>query len=368
LSSVTNDLTAEWDAPTPPKPSGRLAWGALGTVLAVLALAAVVFWQLRALLEASAVNSLATDLAMLAAIAVMAGLFWPAARALGSSSVAGRLTGAGDIMGARVEAAASRDWSMITFGYAAAAVLVIGAVAFFSANNAQVSRTFVDLPLIWRFWGLVAYAFLTNITIFVVAEILVLIWGLMVAIARMLPGEAGRPLRFLAMTYCDIFRGFPAIITIYLVGFGIPLAGIPYLGDMPKIAYAIFALTLVYGAYVAEVYRSGIESVHWSQTAAARSLGLSYFQALRYVIVPQAVRRIMPPLLNDFIGLQKDTALVMVIGVLDAFNQSRIIASNHFNLSAVTIVGILFVLITIPQARFVDRLVEHDQRRTRAGS
>ena len=126
-------------------------------------------------------------------------------------------------------------------------------------------------------------------------------------------------------------------------------------------------MTLTYGAYVAEVYRAGIESIHWSQFAAARSLGLSYLQTLRYVIVPQAVRRIMAPLLNDFIGLQKDTALVQVIGVIDAFNQSRIIASNAFNLSAVTIVAILFVLITIPQARFVDKLIERDNARMRAG-
>ena len=368
MSSVTNDVTARWDAPSPPKPSGGLAWGAAATALGVMALAGVVFSQLRALLAATEVGSLGTDLAMLGGLAVLLGLFWPARRALSRSAAAARLAAADDIMAARIEAAASRDWSLITFGYAAAALLVIGGVAFFSANDAQVSRTFFDLPLIFKFSGLVGWAFLTNLMIAVIAEVLVLIWGLMVAIARMLPGEAGRPVRFLAMSYCDVFRGFPAVITIYLIGFGIPLAGIRYLGDMPLPAYAILALTLVYGAYVAEVYRSGIESVHWSQTAAARSLGLSYAQALRHVIVPQAVRRIIPPLLNDFIGLQKDTSLVMVIGVMDAFNQSRIIASNHFNLSAVTIVGLLFVLITIPQARFVDRLVERDQRRMRAGA
>ena len=137
--------------------------------------------------------------------------------------------------------------------------------------------------------------------------------------------------------------------------------------DLPLSALAIFALTLTYGAYVAEVYRSGIESIHWSQTAAARSLGLSFLQTLRFVVVPQAVRRIIPPLLNDFIGLQKDTALVQVVGIIDAFNQSKIYASNKFNLSAVTTVGILFVLFTIPQARFVDRLLEREKRRTQAG-
>ena len=205
-----------------------------------------------------------------------------------------------------------------------------------------------------------------------------------------MPGPAGRPIRVLAIIYCDVFRGLPAIVTLYLVGFGLPLSGLPELVVPPIVGlfvnlsamtppkskpptripltwYCILALTLTYGAYVAEVYRAGIESIHWSQVAAARSLGLSYMQTMRYVIVPQAVRRIMAPLLNDFIGLQKDTALVQVIGVIDAFNQSRIIASNAFNLSAVTIVAILFVLITIPQARFVDRLIERDKPRIRAG-
>ncbi|MCX7602355.1 MAG: ABC transporter permease subunit, partial [Meiothermus sp.] len=126
-------------------------------------------------------------------------------------------------------------------------------------------------------------------------------------------------------------------------------------------------LTLTYGAYMAEVYRAGLESIHPSQWAAARSLGLSYSQTLRFVVVPQAVRRIIPPLLNNFIGMQKDTALVNVVGVIDAFNQARIIASNDFNLSAVTTVAILFILITIPQTRLVDRLVERDRARFRQG-
>ena len=131
--------------------------------------------------------------------------------------------------------------------------------------------------------------------------------------------------------------------------------------------WCIIALTMTYGAYVAEVYRAGIESIHHSQFMASRSLGLSYMQTMRHVIVPQAIRRIIAPLLNDFIGLQKDTALVQVLGVTDAFNQSKIIAANAFNLSAVTVVAVLFVLVTIPQARLVDRLVEADNARMKAG-
>jgi polar amino acid transport system permease protein len=298
-------------------------------------------------------------------------LFFPAARSLSSWQSKNRALVSSDIVDARICAAAAINWAFIALGYAAAGILALAFVNFVFANDMAVGRTFFYLPLIAEKYHLVVYAFWNNIFIFVIAECLVLVWGLIVAIGRLLPGEAGRPIRMLAALYCDVFRGLPAVVTLYLIGFGLPLSGIvpseiPGIGRVPLTWYAIIALSLTYGAYVAEVYRAGIESIHWSQIAAARSLGLSYFQALRYVIVPQAVRRIMAPLLNDFIGLQKDTALVNVIGVIDGFNQSRIIASNAFNLSAVTIVAIIFVLITIPQARFVDKLLERDQRRMRA--
>ena len=272
-----------------------------------------------------------------------------------------------DLVTARVATAAGQTWSGVAIGYAVAALLVVIAAAFMIANDSAVARTFFYLPLIGDSFGLILDAFWLNVFIFVIAEILVLVWGLLVAIARLIPGPAGQPIRLMATVYTDIFRGLPAIICIYLVGFGLPLTGLPLIGNWPPEWYAILALTLTYGAYVAEVYRAGIESVHWSQVAAARSLGLSFFQTLRFVVVPQAVRRIIPPLLNDFISLQKDTALVNVIGAVDAFNQAKIVASNHFNLSSVTTVAFLFVIITIPQARWVDRLLERDQRRTRGG-
>lgn len=324
-------------------------------------------------------------------IASTATLFWPAYRSWSFSSRARSALAADNIVEARIDAAAARDWAYLTFGWGAAALVLLGFASFIMANNAGVGKTFFYLPLILDKWPLVKDAFWQNVKIFVIAEILVLVWGLVVAIARLVPGPAGQPVRMLAIAYCDIFRGLPAVLTLYLVGFGLPISGLPDLiippivglfvdfdgmtaGEIkqytriPLIWYCILALTLTYGAYVAEVYRAGIESIHPSQWAASRSLGLSYLQTLRYVIVPQAVRRIMAPLLNDFIGLQKDTALVQVIGVVDAFNQSKIIASNAFNLSAVTIVAIIFVLITIPQARIVDRLVERDQARMRAAS
>ena len=272
----------------------------------------------------------------------------------------------GDIIAARVQGAAARTWCWYTFGYGAAILLVLAIALFIVLNDVAVGRTFFFLPLIFDSFGLVFHAFWVNVFIFCVAEVFVLVWGLVVAIARLVPGEPGRPIRMIATAYIDVFRGLPAIISIYLVGFGLPLTNLPIIRDFPLEWYAILALTLTYGAYVAEVYRSGIESIHQSQTAAARSLGLSYSQTLRYVVIPQAVRRIIPPLLNDFISLQKDTALVNVIGAIDAFNQAKIVASNHFNLSSVTTVAFLFVVITIPQARFVDRLIERDQRRMRA--
>ncbi|MGO1164881.1 amino acid ABC transporter permease [Brucella sp. C7-11G] len=248
------------------------------------------------------------------------------------------------------------------------ALLITTAMAWFMAvNNAAVSRTFFDLALIQSSAGKIIWAFGTNVTIFVIAAALILIWSLLVAIARTLPGEAGRPLRFLAIAYGDLFRGLPAIITIYLIGFGLPLTNLPILSDLSSTSYAVIALTLTYGAYTSEVYRAGIEGVHHSQVAASRSLGLSYAKTMRYVVVPIALRNIIPPLMNNCISLQKDTALVAIIGTIDAFNQSKIIAANNFNLSAVTTVAILFIAITIPQARLVDKLIDRDRRRMRAG-
>lgn len=292
-------------------------------------------------------------------------LFVPTIQAYGFAARAKQALTQEDLIEARVATANSSNAAWYAIGYAIFAVLLFGTVWFMIARDVAVGNTFFKLDLMLEKAGLVGNAFLTNVFIFMVAQVFILIWGLVVALARMVPGAAGQPIRLLATLYTDAFRGLPSVITIYLIGFGLPLTGFPILGDLPPVWYAIFALTLTYGAYVAEVYRAGIESIHPSQMMAARSLGLNFFQTMRFVIVPQAIRRIIPPLLNDFIGLQKDTALVNVIGTIDAFNQARILASNNFNLSTVTIVAILFVLITIPQARLVDRLLEQDAAKTR---
>ncbi|MEO5982610.1 MAG: amino acid ABC transporter permease [Pedococcus sp.] len=261
---------------------------------------------------------------------------------------------------------AGAGWTVL--GACLPVLFLAGFTAFLSANDHAVQTTFFDWAFMQKSSVEVAKAFRQNILIALVAEVLVLVWGLVVAVARLAPGPAGRPIRWLATAYVDMFRAVPAIIVIYLIGFGLPLAGVPLLSDLSPMWAAVLALTLTYGAYVAEVYRSGIESIHWSQVAAARSLGLSYGKTLRHVVVPQAVRRVTPPLLNDFIGLQKDTALVTVIGTVDAFTQAKIYASNYFNLSSVTVVAVLFVLVTIPQTRFVDRMLARDASRQRARS
>lgn len=351
----------------PRNPTRRAVAAALIGVLAVAAAAATLL-DLRAALASLDVSGIATDLSLFAVGIIAAAVpLVPALLGLARARQSRLRLNEGDLIGARVEAAASRNASSVSLGLAATQILVLLAILFLIANDLAVSRTFFYLPQIRDSLVLILKAFWINIYIFMIAEVLVLIWGLAVAIARLAPGAGGRPIRLIATFYVDLFRGLPAIVNVYLIGFGIPLTGLPILKDLSQESFAILALTLTSGAYVAEVYRAGIESIHWSQTAAARSLGLSYMQALRFVIVPQGVRQIIPPLLNNFISLQKDTALVNVIGTIDAFNQSIIIASNHFNLSAVTTVAILFFVITIPQARFVDRMVERDRQRMRAG-
>ena len=202
--------------------------------------------------------------------------------------------------------------------------------------------------------------------IFLIAEVFILVFALVLAVLRSLPGPVFFPLRALAIVYADLFRGIPTILVIYILGFGAPalgLAGIP----TSTIFWGIVSLVLVYSAYVSEVYRAGIESVHPSQEAAARSLGLTRGQTLRFVVLPQAVRRVIPPLLNDFIGLQKDSALVALLGTVEAFRQSQINVAATFNYTPYLATALLFVAMTIPLARFTDWLVARDRRRQLAG-
>jgi polar amino acid transport system permease protein len=205
--------------------------------------------------------------------------------------------------------------------------------------------------------------FTTNLSLMFVVESCVLVWGLVLALLRSGSSRALIPVRWLTVGYIDLFRAIPGLVLIYMVGFGIPIAQVPWFSGWSQYQLAALALTLLYGAYVAEVYRAGIESVHWSQTAAARSLGLSHGKTMRFVILPQAIRRVIPPLLNDFIGLQKDTAFIGIIGVLDGFRRAQIYAGNKFNLTSFTGLALCYVVITIPMTRLTDRLLKRDQQR-----
>jgi polar amino acid transport system permease protein len=231
----------------------------------------------------------------------------------------------------------------------------------------EVRRQFFDWQQFVEALPEVADKFRLNVFAFLVAEVFILILALVLAVMRSLPGPVFFPIRALAVGYTDLFRGLPTILVIYILGFGAPalqLTGIP----KSPLFWGIVGLVLVYSAYVAEVYRAGIESVHPSQVAAARSLGLSRWQALRFVVIPQAVRRVIPPLLNDFIGLQKDTALLALIGVLETFRRSQVAVAGAFDYTPYLATALLFVVITIPLARVTDYLVGRERARRQAGT
>jgi polar amino acid transport system permease protein len=252
----------------------------------------------------------------------------------------------------------------------ASAVLVFGLLGLVIVNAPNwpaVQQAFFDRQVLAESLPELAQAFVVNIQLFLIAELLILPLGLVIAVLRLLPGPAFFPARLFAVVYTDLFRAVPGILVIALLGFGMPALGIPGVPNDPFF-WGVIALVLLYSAYVSEVYRAGIQSVHPSQEAAARSLGLSRLQALRFVVVPQAVRRVIPPLLNDFIGLQKDTALVSVIGVVEVFRQAQIDETATFNFTPYVGAALIFIVITVPLARFTDWLVARDRRRQLAGA
>jgi polar amino acid transport system permease protein len=239
---------------------------------------------------------------------------------------------------------------------------VISAVVVSSPGWSEVKQTFFNWGEFKSSFPEILTAFKLNVKIFLISEALILVFALVLAVVRSLPGPVFFPLRALAIVYADFFRGVPTILVIALLGFGAPALGLSWV-PTDVVFWGIVALTLVYTAYVSEVYRAGIESVHPSQNVAARSLALTHGQALRYVILPQAVRRVIPPLLNDFIGLQKDTALVSTLGAIEAFNQAQIDTDATFNYTPYLAAALLFVAITIPLARFTDWLAARDKKR-----
>ncbi len=228
--------------------------------------------------------------------------------------------------------------------------------SFFSTSGFEDSFE----PIVKGFW--------LNVKLMLIAEAFVLVFGLVIAVVRSLPGPVMAPLRLVALIYTDVFRGVPLILVIYMVGLGLPALRLDFISDRSVFTYGVISLVLVYSAYVAEVYRAGIDSVHSSQVAGARSLGLTQLQSMRFVILPQAIRRVIPPLLNDFIGLQKDTALVGLLGLVEVARAAENYSAETFNFTGYTMAALLFIAITIPLARTTDYLINRDRRRMAAST
>ena len=241
---------------------------------------------------------------------------------------------------------------------AVSSVIVIGGLATLALTSPgwpNVRDTFFSWSAFKDSFPDILSAFWIDVKLFMVVEVAVLILGLVVALIRTSRAPALFPLRLLAAVFVDFFRGVPVILLIYLVGFGIPALELSGLPSDPLVLGGI-ALTLSYSAYVGEVYRAGIGSIHRGQRDAALAIGLTEGQALRHVIVPQAVRRVGPPLLNDFIALQKDVALVAILGVVEAFRQAQIIASSTFEYTPLLAAALLYLCVTVPLARILDRM------------
>jgi polar amino acid transport system permease protein len=241
---------------------------------------------------------------------------------------------------------------------AVSSVIVLGgltALVLTSPGWPNVRDTFFSWSAFKDSFPDILSAFWIDVKLFMIVEVAVLILGLVVALIRTSRAPALFPLRLLAAVFVDFFRGVPVILLVYLVGFGIPALELSGLPTDPLVLGGI-ALTLSYSAYVGEVYRAGIASIHRGQRDAALAIGLTEGQALRHVIVPQAVRRVGPPLLNDFIALQKDVALVAILGVVEAFRQAQIIASSTFEYTPLLAAALLYLCVTVPLARILDRL------------
>jgi polar amino acid transport system permease protein len=227
--------------------------------------------------------------------------------------------------------------------------------------------TFFDAAYGWEVLPAVLRGLWLNVRVLAVAAVCVLALGLVLALLRTLRGPVFVPVRLAATAYVDLFRGLPLLVVLYLVGFGVPGLRIDWLPTSAAVLGTV-ALVLVYSAYVAEVFRAGIEGVHPSQRAAARSLGLSYAQTMRLVVVPQALRRVTPPLLNDLVALQKDVGLISVLGAVDAVRAAQIQVSRTFDFTPYVVAGLLFVLLAVPTARLADWAAGRAARREQGSS
>ncbi|MBM6545014.1 amino acid ABC transporter permease [Janibacter sp. YIM B02568] len=235
-----------------------------------------------------------------------------------------------------------------------AVVLGVAITAIVSSPGwPRVQETYFDLDKALDSWPAVLSGLWLNIRVTILCAILIVTLSLTIAILRTLRGPVAFPLRLLGTVYVDTFRGLPLLLVLFLLGFGGPalnLSGLPN----SALFWGCMALVLSYSAYVAEVFRAGIESVHQSQRLAGRSLGLTYGQTLRHVVLPQAWRRVLPPLMNDLVSLQKDSGLIAVLGVVDAIRAAQIETASDFNYTPYVVAGFLFICLTVPMARLTD--------------
>jgi polar amino acid transport system permease protein len=240
----------------------------------------------------------------------------------------------------------------------------------------QFFNQYFNFEVMSEHFGEVLVAFLQNLLVFAVAAVIALLWGLVLALLRQLPGRKLMPIRFVTIAYIDVFRAVPILILILMISGGVPfLSFLPqevriphWFGRPDPFWYGVAALVIVYGAFSAEVYRAGIEAIPRGQMEAARSLGMSHFQAMRHVVVPQAVTKIPAPMLNELISLLKDTTLISVISLSEAVLVGREVLAERLNSSALTLTAIFFLIIILPLARVVDRLIARNQLKIERGS
>jgi len=265
-----------------------------------------------------------------------------------------------------VRAAAKRRHERRSTAIAALSTVVVlgGLVALVVTRPGwgQVHELFFNWSVFQDAFPEVLSAFWIDVKLFVIVEACVLVFGLLVALTRTSRHPALAPGRILSLLYVDVFRGIPTILVVYLVGFGVPALTLSGLPTDPVVLGGI-ALGLSYGAYVAEVYRSGLQTVHPSQRQAALSVGLSHLQSLRFVVLPQAVRNVRAPLLNDFISLQKDVALVAILGPQEAYRVAQILQGEQFNYTPLIAAAMLYLMVTFPLARILDRMNRRDPSR-----
>jgi polar amino acid transport system permease protein len=254
---------------------------------------------------------------------------------------------------------------------ALASTLVFSVVAYLAITGApgwpRVQESFFNPEVAQEYLPSILRGLWLNLRVLVVAAVLTVVIALLLAIVRTLRGPVWLPLRLVATVYVDFFRGVPLIVLLYLVGFGIPALRLTD-GRISAVVLGTAAIVLTYSAYVSEVFRAGIDTVHPSQRLGARSLGLSYAQSMRLVVLPQAVRRVVPPLLNDFVAMQKDVGLISLLGAVDAVRAAQIGALESFNFTPYVVAALLFVLLSVPTARLADWLSMRATRREQAGA